>query len=78
MKDVNVSEKDRTIKKLIDANRQLKEELSREMERYSLLENKHKDILLKFNVLAKENSKYQDLLFTQTTGGKMGNFNSFL
>ena len=78
MKDVNVSEKDRTIKKLIDANRQLKEELSREMERYSLLENKHKDILLKFNVLAKENSKYQDLLFTQTTGGKMANFNSFL
>ena len=58
MKDVNVSEKDRTIKKLIDANRQLKEELSREMERYSLLENKHKDILLKFNILAKENSKY--------------------
>lgn len=78
MKDVNVGEKDGTIKKLITANRQLKEDLEREMERYTLLENKYKDLLVKFNALAKENSKYADMMFTSTTGAKMNNFNSYL
>jgi hypothetical protein len=48
MKDVNMGEKDRTIKKLIDSNRSLKDDLEREMERYVLLENKYKDILVKY------------------------------
>ncbi len=78
MKDVNVGEKDRTIKKLIEANRQLKDDLEREMERFVLLENKHKDLLVKFNMLAKENAKYAELLFTNTTGAKMTNFDKYL
>ena len=78
MKDVNVGEKDRTIRKLIDANRQLKEELEKEMERYLIIENKHKELLVKFNVLAKEHKKFEEMVFTQTTGGKMANFQSFL
>ena len=47
----------------------MKEELEREMERYTILEGKHKDLLVKFNVLAKENARYTELLFTNTTGG---------
>jgi len=74
MKDVNVGEKDHTIKKLIHANRQLKEDLEREMERYTLLENKHKELLVKYKVLAEEHQKYVDMVFTNTTGGKLANF----
>lgn len=78
MKDVNVGEKDRTIKKLIEANKTLKEELDREMERYVLLEEKYKDLLVKYNMLAKDHAKNAELLFTATTGAKMGNFNKYL
>ena len=78
MKDVNVGEKDKTIKTLIGANRQLKEELEKEMERFMVLENKHKELLVKFNMLAKENAKYAELLFTNTTGAKMSNFDKYL
>lgn len=68
MKDVNVGDKDRTIKKLIDANRLLSSDLEREMERFTHLENKHKDLLNKFSVLAKENAKYAEIKFTEITG----------
>ena len=69
MKDVNLGEKDGTIKKLLDANRQLREDLKREEERYKLLEQKYKDILVKYNVLARENAKNAEMLFTMNTGG---------
>lgn len=78
MKDVSVGEKDATIRKLIGANRQLRDDLDREMERYGLLETKHKDLLGKFTALAKENAKYADMQFTQTTGANMANYGSFL
>ena len=78
MKDVNVGEKDHTIRKLITANRQLKEDLERESERYVLLENKHKSLLVEFQVLTKEHSRVVDLMFTQTTGGKLSNFQGYL
>ena len=78
MKDVNVGEKDRTIRKLIEANRALKEELDKETERFSLMEIKYKDLLVKFNVAAKENSKYQETLFSQSTGGQLTNYEGFL
>jgi len=78
MKDVNLGEKDRTIRKLIEANRTLKDELDREMERFTLMENKYKELLVKFNVAAKENAKYAELLFANTTGSKLGNFESYL
>jgi chromosome segregation ATPase len=78
MKDVNVGEKDRTIKKLIEANKTLKEELDREVERFMILEDKYKDLLMKYNQLAKDHARNAELLFTTTTGAKMGNFNRYL
>ena len=78
MKDVNVGEKDRTIRKLIEANRALKEELDKETERFALMEAKYKELLVKFNVAAKENAKYQETLFSQSTGGQLTNYEGFL
>lgn len=41
MKDVNVGEKDKTIKKLVSANREMRDDLEREVERYRILEVKY-------------------------------------
>ena len=57
MKDVNLDESKKTIQKLIDANKQLRFDLEREADRYTLLENKYRDVLARFNSLDKENSK---------------------
>jgi hypothetical protein len=78
MKDVNLSEKEKTIKKLIEANRQLREDLRREAERYSLIEDKYKDLLVKYNVLAKENAKNTEMLFSMNTGGNIHNYSNYL
>ena len=78
MKDVNVHEKDQTIKKILEANRQLREDLKRESERYSLLEGKYKDLLIKYNMLAKENAKNVEMLFTMNTGGNIHNYSNYL
>ena len=56
------------MKKLIFANKQLREDLSREIERYNLLEQKFRDLLVKYNLTAKENEKNQKLVFTMNTG----------
>ena len=45
------------MKKLIFANKQLREDLSREIERYNLLEEKFREILVKYNLAQKENEK---------------------
>ena len=55
MRDVNLNEQDTTIKKLIFANKQLREDMQREIERYNLLEAKYRDLLVKFNVATREN-----------------------
>lgn len=57
MQEVNMDEQERTMKKLIFANKQLREDLSREIERYNLLEEKFRDLLVKFNLAQKENEK---------------------
>lgn len=57
MREVNNDEQERTMKKLIFANKQLREDLSREIERYNLLENKFRDLLVKYNLTQKENEK---------------------
>lgn len=57
MKEVNMDEQERTMKKLIFANKQLREDLSREIERYNLLEEKFRDLLVKYNLTQKENEK---------------------
>lgn len=68
MREVNNDEQERTMKKLIFANKQLREDLSREIERYNLLENKFRDLLVKYNLTQKENEKNQKLVFAMGTG----------
>jgi hypothetical protein len=46
MKEVNLDERERTIKKLIEANKQLIANLKKETDRYTLLEEKYKDVLI--------------------------------
>jgi hypothetical protein len=48
MKEVNLDERERTIKKLIDANKQLRADLVKEIDRYTLLEQKYKDLLIQY------------------------------
>lgn len=69
MKDVNLEEKDKNIRKMLEANKDLREKLSSEVERYKLLESKYKDLLIKYNVIAKEHAKLGETLFHMKTGG---------
>lgn len=78
MRDVNLGEQDTTIKKLIFANKQLREDLQREIERYNLLEAKYRDLLVKFNVVERENETNQEYIFSMQTGAHMAKFNKFL
>lgn len=78
MKDINLDEKDKTARKLMEANRQLREDLRKEVDRYSLLENKYKDILVKYNILAKENAKNAEMIFAMNTGASKHNYERFL
>jgi len=66
------------MKKLIFANKQLREDLSREIERYNLLEDKFRDLLVKYNLTAKENEKNQKLVFTMGTGANLPRYDNFL
>ena len=78
MKEVNMEEQERTMKRLIFANKQLREDLSREIERYNLLEDKFRDLLVKYNLTAKENEKNQKLVFTLGTGANLPRYDNFL
>lgn len=51
MKEVNLDERERTIKKLTEANKQLRAELVKEIDRYTLLEEKYKDVLIQYQDL---------------------------
>ena len=68
----------KTIKKLIDTNKLMQEDLRRELERYEIIEKKYKDILIKYNVLAKENAKHVETLFSMKTGAQIGNYEEYL
>jgi len=78
MKEVNLDERERTIKKLIEANKQLREDLTREVDRYTLVEGKYKEMLSKYASVAQENAKNQDLVFGMATGGNMDRYSGFL
>ena len=78
MKDLNLAERDKTSKKLLEANRQLRDDLRKEVERYQALEGKYKDLLVKYNVLAKENAKNAELLFAVNTGSNLHNYAAML
>ncbi len=78
MKEVNLDEQERTMKKLIFANKQLREDLSREIERYNLLEDKFRNMLVKYNLAQKQNEKNEKLVFTMGTGAQLPRFDNFL
>jgi hypothetical protein len=78
MKDINLDEKDKNVKKMLEANKQLREDMKREAERYHLLEKKYKDLLIKYNMLAKENAHHMETLFHMNTGGNINNYESYL
>lgn len=78
MKEINLDEREKTIKKLIDANKQLREDMLRESDRYFVLEGKYKDVLVKLQQVSKENKKNEDLVFGMTTGGNMKRYQGFL
>ena len=78
MKEVNMDEQERTMKKLIFANKQLRDDLSREIERYNLLEEKFREILVKYNLTQKQNEQNQKLLFTMGTGANLPRYDNFL
>ena len=69
MKEVNLDAKEKNIKKLIEANKDLREKLGLEVERYNLLETKYKDVLVKYNIICRENDKNFKSLFHLSTGG---------
>ena len=78
MADVKTGEKDTTIKKLVFANKTLREDLETEIERFNLLQSKYKELLIKYNIASKENSKNQRSLFSMTTGAQMQKYENFL
>jgi DNA repair exonuclease SbcCD ATPase subunit len=78
MKDENEHEKEKTIKKLIEANKHLRDDLKREAERYSIIEDKYKELLYKFNQLGKENAKNKKMVFQMTTGANIDSYNPFM
>ena len=78
MRDNKLGEREQTIKKLLEANRVLREDQRKETERYTILENKYKDILVKYRVLATENTKYEEMMFQMKTGGNINNYQSYL
>ena len=78
MKEINIEERDETIKKLISANKQLREDLAREVDRYIVLEDKHRESLMKLQTANKSNKKNEELMFGLATGGSMGNYKGFL
>ena len=63
MKEVNLDERERTIKKLIEANKQLIANLKKETDRYTLLEEKYKDVLIQYQDLQKSNMRNESLAF---------------
>jgi len=78
MADVKTGEKETTIKKLVFANKTLREDLEQEIERFNMLQSKYKELLIKYNIASKENSKNQKSLFTMTTGAQMQKYENFL
>ena len=63
MADVKSGEKDATIKKLVFANKTLRQDLEQEIARFNLLQEKYKELLIKFNIQNRENIKNQQSLF---------------
>lgn len=67
-----------TIKKLLYANNQLREDLTKEIERYHLLESKYKDLLVKHSLVNKQNQKNENIIFGMNTGADFSNQKDYL
>ena len=78
MKEINLDERERTIKKLIEANKQLREDFSREVDRYTILETKYKEVLYKFTSVAKENQRNEEMVFGMATGTNITRYQNYL
>jgi len=73
-----VEEKDKTIRKLLESTKLLREDLAKEGERYQLLEKKYKELLVKYNVLCKDHAANVEKLFAMGTGGNYNNYEGYL
>ena len=73
-----MEQKDQTIKKLVYANTTLRSDLQREIDRFTQLEAKFREVLIKYNIKVKENSRNQQTLFETATGAQISNFESFI
>ncbi len=76
--DRRSNEQQGTINKLLFANKTLREDLQQEIDRYTLLQEKYKEILIKYNVLKKENERNEKNLFAMGTGATLKKHEQFL
>ena len=76
--DRRSNEQQGTINKLLFANKTLREDLQQEIDRYTLLQDKYKEILIKYNVLKKENERNEKNLFAMGTGASLKKHEAFL
>jgi len=78
MRDINLEEKDVMVKKLVTANKQLREDLTREVDRNLMLEDKYKEMKLMYENTAKSNKKNEELVFGMSTGANMTRYTDFM
>ena len=52
--------------------------MQRETERYTLLEDKYSDVLVRLKHVADENKRNEEVLFAMQTGTSFNNFKGFL
>ena len=78
MKETNTLENERNLKRMITANKQLREDMNREIDRYNLLEQKFRDLLVKYNIVTKENEHNKNLVFKIQTGTQLNKYDNFL
>lgn len=78
MKDVNLDEQKGTIKKLIEANKQLRYDLEKEVDRYTLLENKYRDVMAKYSSVSRDNKKNEEMIFGMSTGTNIRRYQNFM
>ena len=78
MRDINLEEKDVMVKKLVTANKQLREDLTREVDRNLMLEDKYKEVKMMYGASVKSNKKNEELVFGMSTGANMTRYTDFM
>lgn len=53
-------------------------DLEKEVDRYTLLENKYRDVLAKFNSLDKTNARNEEMIFGITTGTNIRKYQNYM